>query len=227
MNEPLPNIIIVGETGSGKSSSLRNLNDDSVAFIDTEVKGLPFANRARKYFPCTSPSQIKAARDAIAKDNAVRIVITDSWTKIAEMELEACKAMFKGFDIYSNLETRLRDHLKSFKSSRVINIVTALPEIVGATADSGGEYKEKRAYVPGRALEGKVEAEFLIAMYTQVLPRDGNKDIMDYFLLTNRHGICPAKSPMGLFDKIRVPNDLREVLKVVESKLVKSSEVAP
>lgn len=218
--DPLPNIIIVGETGSGKSSSLRNLIGPDCAWIDTEVKGLPFAPRPAKYFPCTTPSAIKAAREKIAADTAVRYVITDSWTKIAEMELETCKAMFKGFDIYSNLETRLRDHLKSFKSPRVINIVTALPEIVGATSDSGGEYREKRAYVPGRALEGKIEAEFLVAMYTQVLPRTDNKDVMDYFLLTNRHGICPAKSPIGVFDKIRVPNDVKSALVTIESKLL-------
>ena len=37
-----PNIIVVGKSGSGKSTSLRNLNPKSTAILNVERKQLPF-----------------------------------------------------------------------------------------------------------------------------------------------------------------------------------------
>ena len=37
-----PNVIVVGKSGSGKSTSLRNLNPKTTAVINTERKQLPF-----------------------------------------------------------------------------------------------------------------------------------------------------------------------------------------
>lgn len=46
-------IAIVGESGTGKSTSLRNLNSEETFIISTTGKPLPFRGWRKKYIPFT------------------------------------------------------------------------------------------------------------------------------------------------------------------------------
>ena len=42
-------VFLVGKSGMGKSTSLRNLNHDETVIINTDQKALPFKNFSAKY----------------------------------------------------------------------------------------------------------------------------------------------------------------------------------
>ena len=57
-----PNVIVVGKSGSGKSTSLRNLNPEKTAVLNTERKQLPFKGANKfKNVPVPDLATYKAA----------------------------------------------------------------------------------------------------------------------------------------------------------------------
>lgn len=66
--------------------------------------------------------------------------------------------------------------------------------------------------VPGGKLlkdKIKVEGMFTIVLYTEVEMKDSKPS---YFFLTQNNGKNSCKSPEGMFNDVRIPNDLKYVL---------------
>ena len=55
----------------------------------------------------------------------------------------------------------------------------------------------------------KLEGLFTIVLYA-ITETKGEKT--DYFFVTNKYKKYPAKSPSGMFDEIKMPNNLKEVI---------------
>ena len=74
-----PNIIIVGPSGSGKSSSMRNLDPKSTAVINTERKQLPFKN-ANDFMnvPVKSVSEFHSALDKAMESDKIKTIVIES-----------------------------------------------------------------------------------------------------------------------------------------------------
>ena len=81
-----PNIIIVGKSGSGKSSSLRNLNPETTAVINTERKQLPFKG-ANKFLnaPVQSLNEFNAAMKKAMESDKLDTIVVESFTSLIEM----------------------------------------------------------------------------------------------------------------------------------------------
>lgn len=59
-----------------------------------------------------------------------------------------------------------------------------------------------------------MEASFPIVLYTEVsFDKDGNAS---YQFVTNRTQTCPAKSPEGMFENLRIDNDLKDVVEAID-----------
>jgi len=96
------------------------------------------------------------------------------------------------------------------KNEKAIFIFTAIDEIVRVTQPTGGEYNTRRIKVQGKQHEGCIEKELLMVLFTEV--RKGENSI-DYCFQTNSDGVTSAKTPLGMFDDLYIPNDLNEVIK--------------
>jgi hypothetical protein len=150
------------------------------------------------------------------KNKAIRYVVLDSITKFFEHNLAECSAAYKGYDIYKAYSAGVRDLLNSLRSTEQIFIVTGIPETLKISSESGGETTARRLFVHGKEWEGKVEKEFLCVFYTSVKKAPAPATGMTYNFITNTDGICSAKTPMGWFKDQVIPNDLAEVLKVID-----------
>ena len=207
MNKPI--IGIVGGSGTGKSTSLRNLPADKTTIIDLERKGFPF--KEAKQFDIISVDKIPDVNPAIEK--AIKnsdIVVFESFTKYCEQLYSyACK-MYKGYDVWTYYNKQIRDLLDKVKNEKAIFIFTAIDEIVRVTQPTGGEYNTRRIKVQGKQHEGCIEKELLMVLFTEV--RKGENSI-DYCFQTNSDGVTSAKTPLGMFDDLYIPNDLNEVIK--------------
>ena len=214
MNKPL--IGIVGSSGSGKSTSLRNLPVDKTIIIDLERKGLPF--REAKNFNTISASTLPEIDRAIAtglKD--AEIVIIESFTKYCEILIEQAQKMYKGFDIWNYYNKQIRNTLESLKNEKATVVITAIDEIVKIMQPTGGEYNTRRIKVQGKVHEGCIEKELLLVLFTEVRRE---KDSIEYCFQTNSDGVTSAKTPLGMFKVLYIPNDLNTVLNSLEKYYV-------
>lgn len=222
---PIPNILIVGESGSGKTRSLRNLSWSSgeIAYVDTEQKGFSWIRNipAECYFAPTGADDVIATLQKLEANAKFKTIVVDSFTGFAfNMAHLECSQRYSGYDIYTKLTALIQTFLRRVSSPRKRYIVTAIPEIL--QADSGGNTLSipiKRAAVPGRQMEGKVEPAFSYAVFLKVIvplvPPGGvmaQRPTHKFVLYTD--GVTTAKIPEGVTDQIMMDNDVNELLKL-------------
>ena len=211
-----PLIAIVGQSGSGKSTSLRNLDPKTTYILDLERKGFPFPG-ANKFniIPVDNPNAFtREFAKALKEDNCETIVI-ESFTKYVEQVATLANTNFKGFDIWAFIARTIRSMLDSIKNDKATVICTAVDDIVKIPQVTGGETSNRRIKVQGKVHEGTVEKEFLMVLFTEICKNEKTEEI-EYFFQTNTDGVTSAKTPLGMFKERLIPNDIAEVLKAAE-----------
>lgn len=190
-------VLIIGKSGSGKSTSLRNCQ--SFAVFNVASKPLPFRN---------PPKTLN----------------TDNYEKITK-GLSACKAASIAIDDAGYLMTNqfMRGHASkgagnaifSFYNDigdsfwRLIEAAKALPPeklvyfIMHTDTDDFGNIKPKTI---GKMLDEKVCVEGLFTIVLHSKYDDGR-----YIFATRTDGNDVAKTPMGMFDDAEIDNDLKLV----------------
>lgn len=208
-----PLIGIVGQSGSGKSSSLRGLDPATTIILDGERKGFPFKGGERFIVrPFSTPQEFIAELKAAKENQAIQTIVIESFTKLAEYAKTFCQSAYKGFDIWSNYAKLIRSVLNECKNSHAVVIWTAIDEIVDIPGVDGTESAKRLVSIDGKELKGKIEYEFLMVFFTDVRKSKDGKN-MEYFFQTNTDGTTSAKSPMGMFSEQLIPNDMAAVLK--------------
>ena len=224
---PIPNVLIIGESGSGKTRSLRNLPwaSGEVAYVDTEKKGFSWVRSipADCYFSPTGSDDVIATLQKIEVNPKFKIVVVDSFTGYAfNMVQLDCAQRCRGdtYKAYAAVGEAILTFLNRVSSPRKRYIVTAIPEIL--QIDSGGNTYNvpiKRAAVPGRVMEGKVEAAFSYAVFLKVivppiLPGSVMTQRPTHKFVLYTDGVTTAKIPEGVTDQIMMDNDVNELLKL-------------
>ena len=213
MSKPI--IGVVGASGSGKSTSLRNLPPEKTHIIDLERKGLPFRNAgAFKVASCATVKAFDTALDAALADEKCEVIVIESFTKYVEVLIALAQSSFKGFDVWSYYNRTIRMMLDKTKNSRAIVIFTAIDEIVQIAQPSGDTYNVRRVKVQGKQHEGCIEKEFLMVLFTEAkADKDGK---ISYMFQTNTDGITSAKTPLDMFKDQYIPNDLNNVIETAK-----------
>lgn len=206
-----PNILIIGDSGTGKTSSLRNLPWDKVRFVDAEQKGLPFDG---------VPIDYVAPRGSIAIEKAMftsdkPIVVLDSLTKYIEQLDAEMNEAHQGYEIWGNYNQRLSAFLNRCKSAKQTFILTAIPELLTVVSPDGmGNSNERRVATRGKGWEGKIEKEFAYVFFTLYKTDMKATPVpkTSYYFQTNAAGTNRAKSPIGVFADLYIDNDINAAL---------------
>jgi hypothetical protein len=201
-----PNIIIVGPSGSGKSSSLRNLNPKTTAVLNTERKQLPFKN-ANEFMnvPIKSVSEFHSALDKALSSDKITTVVIESFTSLIETIFREADIRYKGFDVWSYYNKEIDRILDKSKNSDKYVIFAAIDGVYDG--DNGVE--ERFVAVDGNRWKKRVEKEFVICLFTDVRATDEG---VQYRFRTNTTGRDSAKSPMGMFEELHIDNCLNTVI---------------
>jgi hypothetical protein len=202
---------IIGMPGKGKTTAFRDLGSETVMY-NTENKMPPFQNKGIRI---AIPDNVDDLITRLKKfqGNAypeITTVILDSFTDFSDLLLAECRAKFKGFDIFSAYNSKIFELFKALQSieNRFV-FVTAHPETV-TDADGNIIY---RIAVKGKEFEGKVE-RFATCCFTAETKRKAAGPGVDYIFLTNDDGRFSAKSPMGMFKELYIPNNVKDIIKV-------------
>jgi len=221
---PVANIIVVAESGHGKTTSLENLDwaSGKIAFIDTELKGFDWQHKIPEdcYFKATSGENCLAIMRHVESNPKFEIAVVDSFTDYGITANEDCKSKAAGYEAYKLNTTAIVKFLKAARSSRVRWIVLAVPELL--TMESTGNTSGvviKRASVMGREMEGKVEAAFAYAVYIKIVSEPGKRN--QYFFVLQSDGKSQAKIPRGVTEALQIPSDMNGLLKLIEKSEAK------
>lgn len=219
----LPNILIIGKSGSGKSTSLRNLDRATTWILDLENKALPFENPYFKH-QYVIPADYRSANNwgqvlkefrelmyhaANAGPECCCIVI-ESFRKWDEAIIEYEKSTRTGWDIWNEHNKSVRERLREYKYWPVPIIWLGYDEVTEVeTPDPNRPMRRSTLKVFGKEWEGLVEGEFEMVLFTHQTVDKGKPK---YWFKTNNVGECSAKTPMNMFEEMLVDNDLEAVL---------------
>ena len=190
-------VMILGESGTGKSASLRNFQPGEVAIINVAGKPLPFRTRLKTYIS-DDYNQVTAAIRGYVGKGAKSIVIDDSQYLMADEFMRRAKE--NGFQKFTDIGKNYFDLISLVKTLPDDRIVYFLSHLT--TDDQGRE----RCKTIGKLLDEKITVEglFTIVLKTQV--KDGH-----YYFSTQNNGMDTVKSPIGMFEDSLTENDLKTI----------------
>ncbi len=158
------------------------------------------------------PENDLCANGELVDYSKIKLIVIDTLSQMFELMLAYHKKNFTGKDL-RQVYVLFQDDVKEFwiKSSK-FPIPKVFMSHPAAIQDELG-IVENRAFIPGKAMEGRVEKEFTIVLATT--PDRYAKDSKSrYRFQTNSlNGFC-AKTPMGMFEdsELHIPNDLNFVV---------------
>lgn len=187
-------VMILGESGSGKSSSLRNFKRGEVLVLQVVNKMLPFKNNLETVKNATYTDIAKALKLNKYKS----YVIDDSQYLLANELFSRAKEV--GYGKFTDIAVRFKNMIDY--------VIKDLPDDVTVyflhhcETTQSGKVKPKTV---GQMLDNQltVEGLFSIVLMCQT---DGTK----HEFITQSDGYTVAKSPIGMFDTT-IENDLKMV----------------
>lgn len=221
-------IAIVGESGTGKSTSLRNLNPEETFIISTTGKPLPFRAWKKKYTPLEIKDgkivggnyYVSSKWDQIIKILAIvnskmphiKQVVVDDFQYVLSYEF-VDRATEVGYGKFSELAQHAMEILRYAEKMRDDCKMIFLTHSENVGDAMNPKYVIKTV---GKLLAEKVTLEglFTYIFFTRV--SEGDDGRMQYKLLTNSDGTCVAKSSLGMFEEMEIDNDLKMIIETID-----------
>lgn len=187
-------VLILGESGSGKSTSMRNFDPSELTVFNVASKLLPF----RKKLNVINNAGYGTIGNELQKQEKKIYVIDDSQYLLAFALFNRAKE--KGYDKFTDIAVRFEKMLDYIIKGTPEDCIVYLLHHC-ETTDTG----KIKAKTVGKMLDNQltVEGLFSIVLYAFV------EEDKHLFRTTN-DGFCPAKAPMGMFEPI-IDNDLKFV----------------
>ena len=202
-------VLLIGQSGSGKSTSLRNFKGDEVAVINVLGKPLPFKSDI-KAGKCDDYATILKA---IANTPKKTIVIDDANYLITNEFMN--KSSVKGFDKYNEMGNNffnLINGIKAIDGGKTVYL------IMHEDTDENGNIKPKTI---GKLLDDKVNVQGMFTICIRAMYDNGN-----YIFRLKTNGQDCVKTPFGMFESDTMENDLKEFDKVVREYYELDKEVS-
>jgi hypothetical protein len=186
-------VLILGESGSGKSASLRNFEPEDVSIFNVAAKPMPF----RKKLPTRATSNYGLITASIEQSKKKSFVIDDSQYLMCFESFDRAKET--GYQKYTDMAVDFRNLIH--------NVNYLLPDDVivyflhhTETDPNTGEIKAKTV---GKMIDQYLTLEgcFDIVLLAEV-------DSEGHHFVTQSDGYTTAKSPEGMFPSLKIPNDL-------------------
>lgn len=201
--------LIIGESGTGKSTSLRNFKPEDVLLIQAVKKPLPFKSAGWK---------------PVAKGQAGSVFVSDQSPKIIEAMNRTSKDIVVIDDFQYTLANEFMRRVTDNESGNsafakyneiarhawdVLMAASALPDhkrVYILSHTSTDEFGKTKIKTIGKLLDEKIVMEGLVTIVLRTAVINGK-----YIFSTQNSGADTVKSPIGLFEQEHIDNDLAVV----------------
>ena len=192
-------VLIMGESGSGKSASLRNFAPNEISVFNVTSKPLPFKQGKTK-IPKIDNATYTDIATALAKPNKRAYVIDDAGYLLSfEMFKRANETGYGKFtDMAKNFFDML-DFINTQLPSDVIVYITM------HTEDDSEMHKVKVKTI-GKMLDQNLKIEGLFSIVLRAVQTEDG-----YKFVTRDDMVSTAKSPIGMWEEDMIDNDLKAV----------------
>jgi hypothetical protein len=187
-------VMVYGQSGTGKSTSLRNFKPEEVAVVNVSGKPLPFRGGIKPY----NSDDYGKIMKAISQTDRKSIVIDDATYLMVNAFMRSAKVV--GYQKYTDM---------AFDFNSLVELAANLPEdkivyFIGHSEqmDDGREHFK----TIGKMLDNYVTLEGKFTIVLKTVVQDGK-----YYFSTQNNGQDTVKSPMGMFNQPLVENDLKMV----------------
>ena len=188
-------VLILGESGSGKSASLRNFDPAEVGIFNVASKPLPF----RKKLKVANNATYSMIMKSLGAPSLKTYVIDDSQYLLAFEFFDRAKET--GYQKFTDIALNFRNLIQFV-------ITQTPPDVIVYFLHHLERYDDghTKAKTIGRMLDEKltVEGLFSIVLMAQT---DGKA----HWFLTQNDGYSTVKTPMEMFSDVKIDNDLKLV----------------
>lgn len=188
-------VLILGESGSGKSSSLRNFEAGDVSIFNVAAKPLPF----RKKLPMKATADYSTIVQSIQKSQKKAFVIDDSQYLLCFESF--AKAKETSFGKYIDMALNFYNLVQFVIHSTPPDVIVYFLHHTETDGNTG----KTKAKTLGKMLDSQLTVEGLFSIVL-LCYSDGKKHVF----ITQSDGKTTAKSPMEMFD-MEIDNDLKAV----------------
>jgi len=191
-------VLLIGQSGSGKSTSLRNFKGDEVAVVNVLGKPLPFKSDI-KAGKCDDYATILKA---IASTNKKTIVIDDAGYLLTNEFMN--KSSVKGYDKYNEI------------ANNFFNLINCIKNIEGGKTvylimhEDINEFGDVKPKTIGKLLDDKVNIQGMFTICIRSMFENGQ-----YIFRLKTNGQDCVKTPFGMFEEESMENDLKAFDKIV------------
>ena len=189
-------VLILGASGTGKSTSLRNFKKGEIGIFNVANKPLPFRSNGLDVVNSTNYEQIKASLrkntlKTYAIDDSQYLMVFEEFNRAKESGYGKFTDMAQNF--YQLVQTAIRDTTDD----------TVVYFLHHTEVDETGRIKAKTV---GKMIDSKLTLEGLFPVVL-LTGTDGT----NYWFETQSDGYTTTKSPMSMFSEKRIDNDLKKV----------------
>lgn len=206
--------MILGQSGTGKTTSLRNLTPEDVLLIQAVKKPLPF--RSKEWVPCTkaNPTGSILVTDntqtivgAMQRTGKPIIIIDDFQYILANEFMRRVLDNETGNAAFAKYNEIARNAWDILMCAGKLADHTRVYILAHTQEDDSGRIKAKTI---GKLLDEKITMEGLLTIVMRTAVINGQ-----YLFSTQNNGSDTVKTPMQMFNDEHIPNDLNEVDKTI------------
>ena len=202
--------MVLGQSGTGKTTSLRNLNQADVLLIQAVKKPLPF--RAKDWRPCTKADPMGSILvtdsaptivGAMQRTSKPIIVIDDFQYILANEFMRRVLDQETGNAAFAKYNEIARHAWDILMTAGRLPDSTRVYILAHTQEDDNGRVKAKTI---GKLLDEKITMEGLLTIVLRTAVINGQ-----YVFSTQNSGLDTVKTPMQMFDDEHIPNDLAAI----------------
>ena len=208
-------ILIMGESGAGKTTSLRNLPPDQTYFIDADGKGLSWRGWRDQYNTTKKNYYNEDDKDAIwfamqkvsDKRDDIKYIVVDTLNAIMIAD-EIRRSKEKGYDKWTDLAQCLFYIVTGSSKLREDLTVICTAHVQTDVDENTGE-RFTRVLTNGKKLNKIGIEKYFTTVFLAKRNDEGN------FVFETVAKKSTAKTPLGAFDKEEIPNDIYAAMKIL------------
>lgn len=191
-------VLIIGESGSGKTTSMQNFNENELGIINVLGKLLPFQTK----FKVADTDRYEEIKQIVSNAKTPSIVIDDSNYLITNEFMKTCKDT--GFQKFNDMGYHFWDlinHVKNLEGDKIVYFFMH------------SETTEDGRVIPktiGKMLNEKVCIEGMFTIVLRAMYDNGR-----YIFKTKTNGYDVCKTPLNMFEEEVIDNDLKKVDTVI------------